>query len=182
MWTVLLGTSLCQMWLQYLAGCGALLELQNTTHGQKPTRQPTCWSFRCSWSIACQCCSNYIFIFDLTPSFNGFGKDNCKMRPESLKFWNLLLHILIRGFTVCFLWVIWGKNWIVMKGPGCAHNKWNKWNECNGFYKQSIHFVTVMNDVFRYCEQCGTIFMIVVKKILRYKNTLPLWILTSMQH
>ena len=37
-----------------------------------------CWSFRCSWSSACQCCSNYIFILNLTPGFNGLGKDTCK--------------------------------------------------------------------------------------------------------
>ena len=30
---------------------------------------------RCSWSIACRRCSNYIFIVDLTPGFNGLGKD-----------------------------------------------------------------------------------------------------------
>ena len=29
-----------------------------------------CWSLRCSWSITCQCCSNYIFILNLTPGFN----------------------------------------------------------------------------------------------------------------
>ena len=34
------------------------------------------WSLRCSWSIACQHCSNYTFILDLTPVFNGLGKDN----------------------------------------------------------------------------------------------------------
>ena len=37
-----------------------------------------CWSLRCRWSIACRRCSNYIFIIDLTPGFNGLGKDNCK--------------------------------------------------------------------------------------------------------
>ena len=31
---------------------------------------------RCSWSIACRRCSNYIFILNLTPGFNGLGKDN----------------------------------------------------------------------------------------------------------
>ena len=47
-----------------------------------------CWSLRCSWSIACRRCSNYIFILNLTPGFNGLGKDNYKMRREALKFWN----------------------------------------------------------------------------------------------
>ena len=29
---------------------------------------------------ACRRCSNYIFILNLTPGFNGFGKDHCKRR------------------------------------------------------------------------------------------------------
>ena len=35
----------------------------------------------------CRHCSNYIFILDLTHSFNGLGKDNCKTRRESFMFW-----------------------------------------------------------------------------------------------
>ena len=27
--------------------------------------------------VTCRRCSNYIFIIDLTPGFNGLGKDNC---------------------------------------------------------------------------------------------------------
>ena len=52
-------------------------------------RQWNCWSLRCSWRIACQHCSNYI-IRDLTPSFNGLGKDNCKTKWETFKFWYLV--------------------------------------------------------------------------------------------
>ena len=48
--------------------------------------QLNCWSLRCSWSIACRRCSNYIFILNLTPGFNGLGKDDCKTRWESFKF------------------------------------------------------------------------------------------------
>ena len=33
--------------------------------------QWNCWLLRCSWSIACRCCSNYIFILNLTRGFNG---------------------------------------------------------------------------------------------------------------
>ena len=54
------------------------------------SRLLTCWSLRCSWSIACQRCSNYIFILDLTPGFNGFGKDYYMMRWETFKFWDLV--------------------------------------------------------------------------------------------
>ena len=53
-----------------------------------------CWSLRCSWSIACRRCSNYIFILDLTPGFNGLGKDKCKIRWESLKYWDLVQFML----------------------------------------------------------------------------------------
>ena len=52
--------------------------------------QLNCWSLRCSWSIACQRCSNYIFTLDLTPGFNGLGKDNCKTRREIFRFWDLV--------------------------------------------------------------------------------------------
>ena len=47
-----------------------------------------------SWSIACQHCSNYIFILDLVPVFNGLGKDNCKMRQDKFKIWDLAQLIL----------------------------------------------------------------------------------------
>ena len=56
-----------------------------------------CWSLRCSWNIACRRCSNYIFILYWTPGFNRLGKDKCKTRRESVKFWDsdrILLEIL----------------------------------------------------------------------------------------
>ena len=61
------------------------------------SRQLNCWKIRCSWSIACRRCSNYIFIFHLTLGFNILRKDNCKPRWEISKFWNsvwLILEIL----------------------------------------------------------------------------------------
>ena len=54
------------------------------------SRQLNCWSRRCSWSIPCRRCSNYIFILELTHGFNGLGKDNYKMRRETFKVWDLL--------------------------------------------------------------------------------------------
>ena len=33
-----------------------------------------CWSLRCSWSITCRCCSNYVFNLHLMLGFSGFGK------------------------------------------------------------------------------------------------------------
>ena len=57
-------------------------------------RQLNCWSLRCSWSIACRHCSNYIFIPNLTPGFNGLGKENYNMRREAFKFWDLVCLIL----------------------------------------------------------------------------------------
>ena len=58
------------------------------------SRQLNCWSLRCSWSIVCRRCSNYIFILDLTSGFIGLGKDNYKMRREIFKFWDLVCLIL----------------------------------------------------------------------------------------
>ena len=56
----------------------------------------------CSWSIACRRCSNYIFIRDLTPGFNGLGNDNRKTGRESFKFWDLVR--LILGILRYFFW------------------------------------------------------------------------------
>ena len=47
-----------------------------------------------SWSIACRRCSNYIFILNLTPGFNGLSEDNCKRIQETFKFWDLVWLIL----------------------------------------------------------------------------------------
>ena len=52
--------------------------------------QLNCWSLRCSWSTTCWRCSKYIFIPDLTPGFNRLGKDNCKIKRETFKFWDLM--------------------------------------------------------------------------------------------
>ena len=41
-------------------------------------------------SRICRRCSNYIFIHDFTPGFNGLGWDNCKTRRESFKYWDLM--------------------------------------------------------------------------------------------
>ena len=54
------------------------------------SRQWNCWWLRCCWSIACHCCSNYIFILHLTHDFNGLLKDYCKTRWEIFKFWDLV--------------------------------------------------------------------------------------------
>ena len=58
------------------------------------SRQYQCRSLRCSWSIACRRCSNYIFILDLTSGFKRFGKDSCKTVWESFKCWDLVPLIL----------------------------------------------------------------------------------------
>ena len=60
--------------------------LSNLWYRAHLSRQLTCWSLRCSWSIACRRCSNYIFILDLTPGFNGCGEDRCKMSEWVSKF------------------------------------------------------------------------------------------------
>ena len=64
-------------------------------------RQLKCWSLRCSWSIACRRCSNYIFILDLTPVFNGLSRENGKTRRESFKFLGFGA-TFITDFAVCF--------------------------------------------------------------------------------
>ena len=66
------------------------------------SRQYNCWSLRCSCSIACRHCSNYIFILYLTPGFNGLGRHNCKTQQETFTCWDLVQHNLE---------VWWYKNW-----------------------------------------------------------------------
>ena len=67
------------------------------------SRQHNCWSLRCSWSIACRRCSNYIFILDLTPGFNGLGKDSGKTRWQTFKLRNLVWLILeVWQYWVCY--------------------------------------------------------------------------------
>ena len=45
-----------------------------------------CWSLRCSWSIACRRCSNYIFILHLTHGFNILRKNNYKPSRDRNKY------------------------------------------------------------------------------------------------
>ena len=61
---------------------GGYRQLSNIRH---VSRQLNCWTLRRSWSIACRRCSNYIFILELTPGFNGLGKDNYKTRRETFE-------------------------------------------------------------------------------------------------
>ena len=49
--------------------------------------------------------SNYTFIFDLTPGFNGLGKDNCKTRQKSFKLCNLMR--LMLNILRYVLWILW---------------------------------------------------------------------------
>ena len=48
-------------------------------------------------------CSNYIFILNLTHGFNRLGKDNCKTRGETFKFWDSVWLILEIWWYVHFI-------------------------------------------------------------------------------
>ena len=50
------------------------------------SRQLHCWSLRCSWSIACRRCSNYIFILDWTHGFHGLAKATARRDENRLSF------------------------------------------------------------------------------------------------
>ena len=67
-------------------------EIYRQTSNISPTQSAI--SLRCSWSIAYRRCSNNIFILDLTPGFNGLGKDNCKARRETFELGDLMRLIL----------------------------------------------------------------------------------------
>ena len=69
--------------------------------------QYTCWSLRCSWSIACRCCFNYIFVLDLIPGFNGLGRWQLRHETRIISLWGFGM-AYIRDFTVFFLGpVVW---------------------------------------------------------------------------
>ena len=68
------------------------------------SRQLSCWSLGCSWSIACRRCTNYIFIVHLTLGFNILRKDNCKPRWETFKFEHLVHLVLEILWYVPMVW------------------------------------------------------------------------------
>ena len=103
------------------------------------SRQSNCWSLRCSWSIACRRCSNYIFILNLTPGFNGLGKDNCKMRRETFKFWNLLPLILETLRYVCLPFWCW--IWNIQGELDQCHGCWCPGSLCLPGYQQLLHWI-----------------------------------------
>ena len=59
------------------------------------SRQLICRSLRCSWSIACRRCSNYIFILNLTPDFKDWSKTTSRRDENHLSFgiWCILYQI-----------------------------------------------------------------------------------------
>ena len=85
---------------------------RNVTYPQvsniRRTLVGNCWSLRCSWSIACRRCSNYIFILNLTPGFIESGKDNYKMRRGAFKFWDLV-HLILE--TLRYVNLVFQARW-----------------------------------------------------------------------
>ena len=67
-------------------------------------------------NIACQRCSNYIFILESTPGLSGLGKYNGKMRRETFKFWDLVRK-KFRGLTTQILQMP------IDMYPSAAHHK-----------------------------------------------------------
>ena len=82
------------------------------------SRQLNCWSLRCSWSIACWRCSNYIFILHLTSGFNILRKTTASRVEKNLSFGILVCLIL----EILRYIIIWTK-YIPISGP-------NSFNEC----------------------------------------------------
>ena len=70
------------------------------------SRQKYCWLLRCSWSIACRRCSNYIFIINLTHGLNVLGRDSCKTRRETFMFGDWVRLILDNWVCVIKLWTL----------------------------------------------------------------------------
>ena len=62
--------------------------------------------------MACQRCSNYIFILDLTPGFNGLGKSNFKTRRETFKFGDLVCLILE---ILWYIFMVTQEKWQILR-------------------------------------------------------------------
>ena len=83
--------------------------------------------------------SNYIFILDLTPGFNGLGKNNGRMRGESFKFlWfgaSYIRDFMVCQHEKCLKWTSWGQ---------CSINHSNA-HGCQQTVKICTYFFTVMS-------------------------------------
>ena len=119
--------------------------------------QLNCWSVRCSKSIACRRCSNYIFILDLTHGFNRLGKDNCKTRRETFEFWDLVRLILeiwwygmsftaFLKWTFCFWWTsIDRASWRGIDGSTVLYSMDSNNSGWSLFKLVYIHFIIYPN-------------------------------------
>ena len=80
------------------------------------TRQLNCWSLRCSWSIACRRCFDYMSILHLTLDFNILCKDNCTPRRLILEILRYVrnwcrLHILTVLLHYISTAIHWSISW-----------------------------------------------------------------------
>ena len=91
-------------WIWINTSCEFIMNDCITT--TKPSTTKPCAYFL-GYTVACLRCSNYIFILNLTPGFNGLSEDNCKRIQETFKFWDsvrLILEVLrylIWVYLVC---------------------------------------------------------------------------------
>ena len=88
--------SITVLHVSWISTASPLIQMYRKTSNisRIPSRQLKCRSLRCSRSIACRRCSNYIFILDLTSGFTGFAKDSRKTVREYFKCWVLVRLIL----------------------------------------------------------------------------------------
>ena len=91
-----------------------------------------CRSLRCSWSIACRRCSNYIFILDLTSGFKGFGEDSRKTVRESFKCWDLV-RLILETWRYVLIYCRW-----------TSHNMW--WLRCLAYTFVDIVWATISTE------------------------------------
>ena len=96
------------------------------------SRQFSFWSLRCSWSIACQHCSNYIFILHFTLSFSILHKDNCKRRQETFQFGDLE-HLLLQILQYMFFSDSAWKGFIPLFVGDCVHTDPKWWEQWRGW-------------------------------------------------
>ena len=110
------------------------------------SRQYICCSLRCSWSIACRRCSNYIFILDLTPGLNALTKTTARQETKHLSFGIVSGAAYTRDFTV-------GSKYLLLRFSPMLRTRWrhSKWT-------------WVFSDISRYIRCWWLVFYAYVER------------------
>ena len=101
-------------------------------------------------SLACPGCSNDIVIQDLSPGFNGLGKEKCKTRWETFTFWDLVWLILEIRRYLKFMYT----TFFIVMSKAILHYKKNILHVASVFKTQSYSLNLKLSSC-KELTQCG---------------------------